>query len=225
MTANAKKAFASLFRSLPVIAAIFFIPAWSLRFWEAWVYIAIMAAISVAIILYLAKYDDALIGRRLKAGPTAEKERNQKVIQTLTATVGVILFLVPGFDFRWQWSDVRVTLVVLGDIGVVAGYAIVFLVFRENTYASSIVEVAESQKVISTGPYAVVRHPMYVGAILIFLATPLALGSWWAFIPAVILSATIAVRLVDEEKFLATRLPGYDDYRRQVRYRLAPGIW
>jgi protein-S-isoprenylcysteine O-methyltransferase Ste14 len=225
MTANAKKAFASLFRSLPVIAAIFFIPAWSLRFWEAWVYIAIMAAISVAIILYLAKYDDALIGRRLKAGPTAEKERNQKVIQTLTATVGVILFLVPGFDFRWQWSDVQVTLVVLGDIGVVAGYAIVFLVFRENTYASSIVEVAESQKVISTGPYAVVRHPMYVGAILIFLATPLALGSWWAFIPAVILSATIAVRLVDEEKFLATRLPGYDDYRRQVRYRLAPGIW
>lgn len=225
MTANAKKAFASLLRSLPVIAAIFFVPAWSLRFWEAWAYIAIMVTISIAIILYLARYDDALIGRRLKAGPTAEKEKSQKIIQTLTAVAGVILFLVPGFDFRWHWSDVPMALVVLGDIGVVAGYAIVFLVFRENTYASSIVEVAESQKVISTGPYAVVRHPMYVGAILIFLATPLALGSWWAFIPAVILSAIIAVRLVDEEKFLIARLPGYDDYRRQVRYRLAPGIW
>jgi protein-S-isoprenylcysteine O-methyltransferase Ste14 len=225
MTANAKKAFAGMLRSLLVIAAIFFIPAGSLRFWEGWIYLAIMGAASAAIVLYLAAYDDALIGRRLKAGPVAEKEKSQKIIQTLTAVIGVILFLVPGFDFRWQWSNVPTALIVLGDVGIVAGYAIIFLVFRENTYASSIVEVAESQKVISTGPYALVRHPMYVGAILIFFATPLALGSWWAFIPAIILSAMIAVRLVDEEKFLVANLPGYDDYRRQVRYRLAPGIW
>lgn len=225
MTANAKKAFAGMFRSLPVIAAIFFIPAWSLRFWEGWVYLAIMGTASAAIILYLARYDDALIGRRLKAGPVAEKEKSQKIIQTLTAVAGVALFLVPGFDFRWQWSNVPAALIVLGDIGIVAGYVVIFLVFRENTYASSIVEVAEGQKVISTGPYALVRHPMYVGAIVIFLATPLALGSWWAFIPAVIVSAIIAVRLVDEEKFLVANLPGYDGYRRQVRYRLAPGIW
>lgn len=225
MTSNARKAFAGLFRSLLIVAAIFFIPAWSLRFWEGWVYLAIMGAASLAIILYLATYDDALIGRRLKAGPVAEKEKSQKIIQTFTAAAGVILFLVPGFDFRWQWSNVPTTLIVLGDVGVVAGYVIIFLVFRENTYASSIIEVAESQKVISTGPYAVVRHPMYAGAILIFFATPLALDSWWAFIPAIIVSAIVAVRLVDEEKFLAARLTGYEDYRRQVRYRLIPGIW
>jgi protein-S-isoprenylcysteine O-methyltransferase Ste14 len=225
MTSNARKAFAGLFRSLLIVAAIFFIPAWSLRFWEGWVYLAIMGAASLAIILYLATYDDALIGRRLKAGPVAEKEKSQKIIQTFTAAAGVILFLVPGFDFRWQWSNVPTTLIALGDIGVVAGYVIIFLVFRENTYASSIIEVAESQKVISTGPYAVVRHPMYAGAILIFFATPLALDSWWAFIPAIIVSAIVAVRLVDEEKFLAARLTGYEDYRRQVRYRLIPGIW
>lgn len=225
MTANAKKALAGMFRSLLVIAAIFFIPAWSLRFWEGWIYLAIMGAASVTIVLYLATYDDALIGRRLKAGPVAEKEKSQKIIQTLTAVIGVILFLVPGFDFRWQWSNVPTALIVLGDVGIVAGYIVIFLVFRENTYASSIVEVAESQKVISTGPYALVRHPMYVGAILIFFATPLALGSWWAFIPAIVLSAMIAVRLIDEERFLVANLPDYDDYRRQVRYRLIPGLW
>lgn len=225
MTPNAQKALAGMLRSLLVIAAIFFIPAWSLRFWEGWVYLAIMGAASGTIILYLAKYDDALIGRRLKVGPVAEKETSQKIIQTLTAAAGVMLFLVSGFDFRWQWSNVPTALIVLGDVGIVAGYVVIFLVFRENTYASSIVEVAENQKVISTGPYALVRHPMYVGAILIFFATPLALGSWWAFIPAIIVSAMIAVRLIDEERFLAANLPGYDDYRRQVRYRLIPGLW
>ena len=134
MSPNASKAFAGLLRSLLVIAALFFIPAWSLRFWQGWVYLAIMGAASTAIILYLAKYDDALIGRRLKAGPVAEKEKNQKIIQTLTAVSGVVAFLVPGFDFRWHWSDVPAALIVLGDIGVVIGYVIIFLVFRENSY-------------------------------------------------------------------------------------------
>lgn len=225
MTSNGYKALAGLIKSLLVVAALFFIPAWSLRFWEGWVYIAIMGAASAAIILYLTRHDDALIGRRLKAGPTAEKEKSQKIIQTLTAAAGVVLFLVPGFDFRWQWSNVPTALIVLGDLGVAAGYYVIFLVFRENSYSSSIVEVADGQKVISSGPYGIVRHPMYVGAILMFLATPLALGSWWAFIPAIALSAMIVVRLLDEEKFLSANLPGYRDYRRQVRDRLAPGIW
>jgi protein-S-isoprenylcysteine O-methyltransferase Ste14 len=225
MTTNAKKALAGLCRSLVVIAALFFVPAWSLHFWQAWIYLAIMAVSSAAIILYLARHDNALIGRRLKAGPIAEKEKSQKIIQTITSVFGVILYLVPGFDNRWQWSHVPTLLVILGDIGVVLGFYIMFLVFRENTYSSSIVEVAKDQQVVSTGPYATVRHPMYVGAILLFLATPLALGSYWAFIPAIILSVMIAVRLADEEKFLAANLPGYDTYRLRVRYRLMPGLW
>ncbi|WP_197042326.1 hypothetical protein, partial [Sandarakinorhabdus oryzae] len=125
MSPNAGKAFAGLLRSLLVIAALFFIPAWSLRFWQGWVYLAIMGAASAAIILYLAKYDDALIGRRLKAGPVAEKEKSQKIIQTLTAVSGVVAFLVPGFDFRSHWSDVPAALIILGDIGVVIGYVII----------------------------------------------------------------------------------------------------
>lgn len=225
MTANSKKALAGLCRSLVVIAVLFFVPAWSLHFWQAWIYLAIMAVSSAAIILYLAKHDDALIGRRLKAGPIAEKEKSQKIIQAVTSVFGVILYLVPGFDDRWHWSHVPTLLVILGEIGVALGFYIMYLVFRENTYSSSIVEVAKDQKVVSTGPYAVVRHPMYVGAILLFLATPLALGSYWAFIPAIILSVMIAVRLVDEEKFLAANLPGYDAYRQLVRYRLVPGLW
>jgi protein-S-isoprenylcysteine O-methyltransferase Ste14 len=225
MSPNAKAAFAGLLRSLAVVAALFFIPAWSLRFWQGWIYLAIMGAASAAIILYLARHDDALIGRRLKAGPIAEKEKSQKIIQSLTAVTGVILFLVPGFDFRWQWSEVPTAPVILGDIGIAAGYAIIFLVFRENTYASSIVEIAENQKVIASRPYAVVRHPMYAGAILLFLATPLALGSWWALIPAVAVSLMVIVRLVDEETFLVTHLPGYNAYRSSVRYRLMPGLW
>lgn len=225
MSPNAGKAFAGLLRSLILIAALFFIPAWSLRFWQGWVYIAIMGAASAAIILYLAKYDDALIGRRLRAGPFAEKERSQKIIQTFTSVAGIVLFLVPGFDYRWQWSHVPIALVSIGFTGVVLGFLLIFLVFRENRFSSSIVEVAEDQKVVSSGPYGVVRHPMYAGAIVLFLATPLALGSWWAFIPAIILSAMIAVRLIDEERFLVTRLPGYDAYRSSVRYRLIPGLW
>lgn len=225
MSPNAGKAFAGLLRSLILIAALFFIPAWSLRFWQGWVYIAIMGAASAAIILYLAKYDDALIGRRLRAGPFAEKERSQKIIQTFTSVAGIVLFLVPGFDYRRQWSHVPIALVSIGFTGVVLGFLVIFLVFRENRFSSSIVEVTEDQKVVSSGPYGVVRHPMYAGAIVLFLATPLALGSWWAFIPAIILSAMIAVRLIDEERFLVTRLPGYDAYRSSVRYRLVPGVW
>ena len=225
MTANAQKALTGLLKATIVLAVLLFVPAWTLRFWEGWAYLAIMAACSAAIILYLERHDDALIGRRLKAGPVAEKEKSQKIIQGLTSIFGIILYLVPGFDARWQWSHVPMVLVVIGQIGLALGFVIMFLVFRENSYSSSIVEVAKDQKVISTGPYAVVRHPMYVGAVLMFLATPLALNSWWAFIPAIALSAMIAVRLVDEEKFLVANLPGYGDYRLSVRSRLIPGIW
>lgn len=225
MSATARQAFAGLLRSLIAFAVLFFIPAWSLRFWQGWAYIAIMAAGSAAIILYLARHDQALLARRLKAGPVAENEKSQRLIQTVTAVIGVILFLVPGFDHRWQWSRMPTGLTVIGFAAVALGFGIVFLAFRENSFGSGIIEVAKDQKVVASGPYAVVRHPMYVGAIVLFIGTPFALGSYWALIPAVALSIMIAIRLADEERFLAANLPGYNDYRRQVRYRLAPGLW
>jgi protein-S-isoprenylcysteine O-methyltransferase Ste14 len=225
MNTNTREALAGLSRWLALLAIMFFGSAWSLRFWQGWVYIAIMATASVAIITYLAYYDQALLERRLNAGPVAEKEQSQQRIQAATSMVGIILMLLPGFDHRWHWSQVPPTFVILGNVCLALGFVLVFLVFRENTYSSGIVEVAKDQKVISTGPYAFVRHPMYSGVILMFLATPLALGSWWALIPAIALSAMIVVRLIDEEKFLAINLPGYVAYTSQVRSRLIPGAW
>lgn len=225
MNANTRKALAGLSRWLVMLAAMFFGSAWSLRFWQGWIYIAIMAVASLAMIAYLARYDQALLERRLSAGPVAEKEKSQQRIQTAMSMIGIILLLLPGFDHRWHWSQVPPTLVIVGNLCVVIGFVLVFLVFRENTYSSGIIEVAKDQKVVSTGPYALVRHPMYSAGILMFLSTPLALGSWWAIIPAIALCAMIVVRLLDEERFLAINLPGYATYRSQVRYRLIPGGW
>jgi protein-S-isoprenylcysteine O-methyltransferase Ste14 len=225
MHTNTRKALAGLSRWLVVLALLFFGSAWSVQFWEGWIYIAIMAAASIAIIAYLAHYDQALLERRLNAGPGAEKESSQQRIQAVTSMVGLALLLLPGFDHRWHWSQVPTALVALGNVCFALGFILIFLVFRENSYSSGTVEVAQDQRVVSTGPYALVRHPMYSGAILMFLATPLALGSWWALIPAVALSVMIVVRLLDEERFLAINLPGYAAYTSQVRYRLIPGGW
>jgi protein-S-isoprenylcysteine O-methyltransferase Ste14 len=133
--------------------------------------------------------------------------------------------VMAGFDHRWHWSDVPLTVVIIADVAFVLAFALIFVVFRENTYTSGVIEIAEGQQVISSGPYAIVRHPMYTGGIVFMLAAPLMLGSWWALIPAVVVCAGIVVRLLDEERFLATNLPGYADYRQRVHWRLVPGIW
>jgi protein-S-isoprenylcysteine O-methyltransferase Ste14 len=112
-----------------------------------------------------------------------------------------------------------------GVVAFILAFILIFIVFRENTYTSGVIEIAEGQRVISTGPYAVVRHPMYTGGIVFMLAAPLMLGSWWAVIPAVVVCGGIVVRLLDEERFLAKNLSGYADYCQRVRWRLVPGVW
>jgi protein-S-isoprenylcysteine O-methyltransferase Ste14 len=136
-----------------------------------------------------------------------------------------VLMVVASLDHRGHWSAVPRLAVVGGNLGFVASYIIVFLVFRTNSFTSGVVEVTSGQRVVSSGPYAVVRHPMYSGALLFLLATPLALASWWALIPAVAACAAIVVRLLDEETFLAQHLDGYQAYRDRVRWRLVPGVW
>ncbi|KQW18914.1 hypothetical protein ASC80_15625 [Afipia sp. Root123D2] len=225
MSANARKALTSLLKSLIVMAAMLFLLAWSLRYVEGWIFLAVLGTLSAAVILYLDKHDPALLERRLKAGPVDEKEPSQKRIQLATSIVGILIVALPGLDHRMHWSDVPTSIVVLGFTGFALGYLIVFLVFRENTYTSGIIEVAENQKVISTGPYSLVRHPMYSGANLCFLSMPLALGSWWALIPAAIECVLVGVRALDEEKFLKANLPGYAAYCDKVRFRLIPGVW
>ena len=225
MTANARKALTGLFKSLVVTGTILFLLAWPVRYVEGWIFLIVLGTLSTAIILYLEKHDPALLERRLKAGPVDEKEPSQKRIQLATSIVGILILALPGLDHRFQWSDMPTSVIVLGFAGFALGYLIVFLVFRENTYTSGIIEIADGQHVISTGPYALVRHPMYSGANLCFLSMPLALGSWWALIPAAIECILVGVRAVDEEKFLEANLPGYRDYCDKVRYRLIPGVW
>jgi protein-S-isoprenylcysteine O-methyltransferase Ste14 len=225
MTTNARKALASLLKSLLIMGAMLFLLAWSVHYVEGWVFLIVLGTLSAAIILYLEKHDPALLERRMKAGPADEKEPSQKRIQLATSIIGILIVALPGLDHRFHWSDTPASVVVLGFAGFALGYLIVFLVFRENTYTSGIIEIADNQQVISTGPYAIVRHPMYTGANLCFLSMPLALGSWWALIPAVIECILVGVRAVDEEKFLRANLRGYPEYCEKVRYRLIPGVW
>ena len=137
----------------------------------------------------------------------------------------LLILIVPALDHRYGWSVVSPYVNAIGDVLIVAGFYIVFLVFKENTYASALIEVDTDQKVIATGPYAWVRHPMYIGAFILLLGMPLALGSWWGILAVVPITAAIVYRLLDEERFLAKNLPGYLEYEQKVRYRLVPFVW
>jgi protein-S-isoprenylcysteine O-methyltransferase Ste14 len=225
MKALNKKALGGLLRLFVTLAALLFLPAWTLRYWQAWVFLCAFFAPVLGITLYLMKRDPELLERRVDAGPGAEKERTQKIIQALAAIAFIAVILFPAFDHRFGWSRVPAYVAVAGDFLVAIGLVFIFLVFRENTYASGAIEVDAGQKVISTGPYAMMRHPMYTGAIVMLLGVPLALGSWWGLLVLVPFTLVILWRLLDEEKFLARNLPGYSEYRNKVKYRLVPLVW
>jgi protein-S-isoprenylcysteine O-methyltransferase Ste14 len=154
-----------------------------------------------------------------------EKASEQKLIIRIASIYFIGSFLLPGFDKRFGWSDPPAWLVLLADALALAGYLIVVRVFRENSYASRIVEVEEGQKVIDTGLYAIVRHPMYSGVTLLYIMTPLALGSYWSMIPAVLIIPLLIARILSEERILAKYLDGYTDYQNEVNYRLIPFVW
>jgi protein-S-isoprenylcysteine O-methyltransferase Ste14 len=202
--------------------AIFFLTAGTFNYWQAWVYMAIIFIPMLCIVFYFVRRDPDFLVRRLKG---KEKEVKQKWIVGLSYLPLIAAFLLPGFDKRYGWSHVELWIVIIADLLVLFGYAIVFFVFRENTFASRIIEVAQGQRVIGTGPYAAVRHPMYLGSLLMYILSPLALGSIWAVLPALFTIPVIIARMLNEEEVLARDLPGYDEYMQKVRYRLLPGIW
>jgi protein-S-isoprenylcysteine O-methyltransferase Ste14 len=220
-----KRAFGGLGRFLIIMAAMLFLPAWTVKYWQGWIFLGVFGVSVVAISVYLMKHDSKLLERRLKAGPTAEKEKSQKIIQGFASVTFIAAIIVPAIDHRLGWSAVPVWVVAAGDILVAVGLLIVFLVFRENTFTSSTIELHEEQRVVSTGPYAMVRHPMYAGALVMMVGMPLALGSWWGLLASVAIAGLIVWRLIDEEKFLGKSLAGYEGYRKMVKYRLVPGIW
>jgi protein-S-isoprenylcysteine O-methyltransferase Ste14 len=205
-----------------VLWAVFFIPAGTLAYWEAWVYLAVLLIPFAFAVLYLFKTSPALLERRMQ---TREREPAQRRLISLSLLWFILAFILPGLDRRFGWSDVPVPVVLAADLLVLLGYGIVILAFRENQYASRIVQVEQDQQVITTGPYALVRHPMYVGAMLMYGASPLALGSYWALIPALVIVPILVVRIANEEQVLERELPGYPEYRQATRYRLLPGIW
>jgi protein-S-isoprenylcysteine O-methyltransferase Ste14 len=202
-----------------------FVPAWTLNFWQAWVYLFLFSVSAALITVYLWVKDPQLLERRVKAGPGAEKESRQQFIQILASLAFAGLLVLPSLDYRFSWSEVPFVGMVAGDLLVALGFYIIFNVFKENTFASATVEMAPQQKVISTGLYAIVRHPMYSGALVMLFGTPLALGSWWGLLPFVAITFIIRWRLLQEEEFLTKSLPGYIDYCDKVKYRLAPSIW
>jgi protein-S-isoprenylcysteine O-methyltransferase Ste14 len=161
----------------------------------------------------------------MHVGPRAEKEPAQKIIMAL-AMVGFIAMLVfPALDRRFGWSSVPAPVSLLGDALIALGFLFTFFVFRENSYGASTIQVAEGQTVVSTGPYALVRHPMYSGAIVMLVGVPLALGSWWGLFVFLLILPVLIWRLFDEERFLRQNLPGYAEYQTKVKYRLVPFIW
>jgi len=202
-----------------------FLPSWSLDYWQAWAYWLVFLVSVTAITIYFLKQDQKLIENRLKTGPVAEKERGQKLIQTFASICFILLILIPSLDHRFHWSNVPIYLALAGDVFVALGLLIIFLVFRENTYTSVIIEVSKEQEAITTGPYGIIRHPMYAGALLMLFFTPPALGSFWGLIAFFPMLALLALRILEEEKFLAKNLSGYDKYCQNVRYRLVPLVW
>src|SRR5208283_4981831 len=187
-----RQALAGLAALAVVLWLALFLTAGSLAFWQAWAYWLVFMASVTAISVYFLKKDATLIESRLKVGPGVEEERGQKLAQVLLPLFFVLLIIVPSLDHRFRWSGVPDYLAVLGDVFVAVGLAIIFLVFMENGFASAAIEVNEGQRVISTGPYGVVRHPMYAGALVMLLFTPIALGSLWGLLPFLGLFVVIA---------------------------------
>jgi len=203
-----------------ILGAILFIPAGSFGFWEAWIWLWEFFLMMIFIGIYLNKKNPALLKRRMQF---KEKERMTKIQSILNFYI--LGYLVPGIDYRNHWSSVPVRIVIVSNIIVCMGLIIIILVFKENSYASTTIKIENEQYVISTGPYSIIRHPMYLGMLLIALFTPLALGSFWAIIPFLFSIPSTILRIKNEEKLLLEKLPGYKDYCLKTRYRLVPLIW
>ena len=221
---NAKAAFA-LISSYALIGIALFVPAGTLDYPQAWFFLAVFGASTIAITAYLMRNDPQLLEHRLRGGPTAETSTIQRVLMWMASTGFIAIPVISGFDRREHWSSVVPPVVVAGFVLIIAGLTITFLVVRENPFASATIELAADQRVISSGPYALVRHPMYSGGLLYLVGMPLALGSYWAFIGVALIKLALVYRLLDEEQMLAKSLPGYAAYLARVKYRLFPGIW
>jgi protein-S-isoprenylcysteine O-methyltransferase Ste14 len=219
------KAWLALAALAVVMGLLVFASAGTVSYWQGWVYLAIFFGASALTTRYLIRTDPALLERRMSGGPTAEKRPIQKFIMLAASVSFIALLVVPALAFRLQGTTMTAVVSLIGNLLVAIGFYCIFLVYRENTFTSATIELAPDQKVISTGPYAIVRHPMYASASLYIMGTPLALGSLWGFVPVFVMVPFLVWRMFDEERFLAQHLAGYRDYQKRVRHRLIPFVW
>lgn len=202
-----------------------FLPNMSFRYGLAWLYLAVFFLSVAVITIYIFRYDKGLLGSRLAVGPVAEQRIAQKVIQGIASLLFIAIFVLSSFDHRFGWSYPPPWLSYVATGLIVVSFVLLFRVFRENTFLSATIQVQEGQAVVSTGLYGVVRHPMYSGAMLLMLFTPIALGSFWGVIPALLLLVVIVFRAVDEERVLMINLEGYAAYCQKVKYRFIPYLF
>jgi protein-S-isoprenylcysteine O-methyltransferase Ste14 len=210
---------------LAVMGIVLFVAAGTVRYWNAWLFVALQLVWLEITGGYFLRRDPALVERRLIQDERGEKEGPQKIIIGILRVIGLIMLVIAGLDRRFGWSSVPLPAVVVGCVLFVAGGAVIFAVFATNTYTSSIVEVDAKQTVVDTGLYGIVRHPFYAGTLLQGLGTPLVLGSYWVFVFIPPAWALLVLRILAEERFLSANLPGYDAYIRKTRHRLIPRVW
>jgi len=204
---------------------LLFLPAGTLNYWQAWTFIAVFIVFTIVPSIYLAVTNPAALARRMKAGPMAESRTLQKLIISGTILMVLAVTIVSALDHRFGWSSVPTTVVVFGNVLVAVGLGIAQLVIIQNSYAAATVTVEAEQELVSTGLYGLVRHPMYVGVLIMMVGMPLALDSYWGLVALIPGVAILAGRILDEESMLAQELAGYREYMDKVRYRLVPGVW
>ena len=218
------KAWLSLVVSFALIGLAVFLAAGTIQYWQAWVYLGTGAVSSVPLTRYIVA-DPVLLENRTKAGPLAEQRPIQKIIVSVVGLLGIATFVLPGLDHRFGWSNVPPWLAIAGDVLILLSMWMVYLVFKANSFGSATVEIGKNQTVMSTGPYAIVRNPMYSSAAVYFIGISLALGSYWGLIPAGLTVLGFVWRLFDEETFLAENLSGYREYCAKVPWHLIPGVF
>lgn len=204
------------------LASILMLSAWSLRFWQGWLFCFVIFIPIVFVVNYFAKHAPIFLERRMKY---KEREMRQRAMMKISSYLTFLGLLIPGLDFRFGWSTVPVWLILASDVIILASYFFVFISFRENILSAKISGVSKRKIIIEIGPYAMVRHPMYASFVLMFLFIPLALGSFWAIIAFFPIVTTVIFRILKEEEVMLRQLSDYRDYCKKVPYRLIPFIW
>ncbi len=224
MTAMTKVLVSGLVQ-LVLIGVLLFVPAGTVDYWQAWVFLAVVAVSTVIPSMYVQRTNPAAMQRRMRGGPAAEARAAQKLVMAGLYGSLVAMVVLSALDHRFGWSRVPAAVCLVGDVVAAVGLGMVMLVIVQNSYASSTVQVESGQTVVSRGLYGLVRHPMYTANVIMMVGIPLALGSYWGLVFVIPGLLTLAWRIRDEETLLRDELDGYREYTQKVRYRLVPGVW